>query len=246
VKSNKRIVTPTLDKFEKEQLDQAKFFKDLGLRNIFEKLDTRFRENCERDTMNDFEECQKFQKLHNMCGGEIFYLPDCRWYREVFDLVPKNSIVLDAGAGDLRFSLALATKAKRVYAVEINPKIIGEALQIISYGLPKNVIPICRDVFDMPLPRDVNTIVCIMIHRQHDFPKSWSNNKRIRIIHAEHNGVRNRHKVGKDILYKILNPRICIKNKVKGRANNLAHREICSKVYQATDKVKEYIQGRLY
>jgi SAM-dependent methyltransferase len=247
-KLKKRIAIPEPDEFDKVQLDQAKFFKELGLQKIFEKLDTYFRESCEHDTMDDFEKCRVFQKIHSMRGAEIFYLPDCRWYREVFSHVPANSIVLDAGAGDLRFSLALATKAKRVYAVEINPKVIGEALQIISYDLPKNVIPICRDVFDMPLPRDVNTVVCIMIHRQHAFPKSW-NNRRVQIIHAEHDGVHNKHKVG-TCLYDKIELRNCIREhlvgKIRERAGHPAHLKVRSVLHQIiTTEIKDNIIGNM-
>jgi tRNA G37 N-methylase Trm5 len=121
-----------------------------------------------------------------MRGWEIFYVPDTRWYEEVFKLVQEGSTVLDAGAGDLRFSLALAKKCKMVYAVEINPRVLGPALATIGYRLPKNVVPSCQNVFNMPVPVDVEEIVCIMIHRQHEFPIWWNNHT---VIHAEHSGV---------------------------------------------------------
>ena len=129
-----------------------------------------------------------------MRGGEIFFVPDRRWYPEAFRLIPRGSVVLDAGAGDLRFSLAIATKAKRVYAVEINPKVLGPALDVIGYDLPPGVIPICADVFEWSVPEEVNCIVCLMIHRQHTFPVSWRTRK---IIHAEFKGLKVRNPEGK-------------------------------------------------
>ena len=42
-------------------------------------------------------------------------------YRQTLDWIGADDTVLDIGAGDLRLACRLAQKARRVYAIELNP-----------------------------------------------------------------------------------------------------------------------------
>ena len=174
-----------LELIEQAHINEISFFNKLGLSSVFDRLDADWKDQC--DKYGEFyDKCPNFSASRGILGGEIFFVPDCQYYQTVFDLMPENAIVLDAGAGDLRFAMALSTKVKLVYAVEINPTIIGRALSVIGYDLPINVITICTDCFRYEIPTDVTDISCIMIHRAHKFPKSWLTK---RIVHAEFDGV---------------------------------------------------------
>lgn len=163
--------------------EEVELFASLGLSDIRDRLERDWEQACEEDKE---EGCLEFQASRDMRGGEIFFVPDIRRYKRVFDLIPPGCAILDVGAGDLRFSIALAARAHHVYAIEINPTILGRALSVIGYDLPSNVTAICGDAFALPVPADVDTVVCIMIRRCHDFPAAWSTR---RIVHAEHDGV---------------------------------------------------------
>jgi hypothetical protein len=159
-------------KIKRAEHNEKRLFSRLGLLPVRNRLERAWAASCEGED-DDLDSCVAFQNRHDMRGGEIFFVPDRRYYSQILSRIRPNDVVLDAGAGDLRFSLALAKRASKVYAVEINPKVIGPALGVIGYDLPNNVIPICADVFRWPVPADVTTVVCIMIHRSHDFPVDW-------------------------------------------------------------------------
>ena len=97
------------------------------------------------------------------------------WYsfygKEIYDAVLQNiekaDIVLDIGAGDLRLALRLAQRAKKVYAVEVNPSVLGLALEAIGFVLPRNLMAICANALDYPFPDDVTVAVLLMRHCQH-------------------------------------------------------------------------------
>jgi len=165
-------------KIKRAEYNEKRLFSRLGLRPVRDRLERAWAASCERED-DDLDSCVAFQDRHDMQGGEIFFVPDRRYYGKILSCIRPYDVVLDAGAGDLRFSLALAKRASKVYAVEINPKVIGPALTTIGYDLPSNVIPICADVFRWPVPADVTTVVCIMIHRVHDFPADWLGSRRI-------------------------------------------------------------------
>jgi len=132
--------------------------------------------NIERypPSRKELEEWRKFSRKHDLRGFEGWFLPEHWYYDVVLDNIEPDDVVLDACAGNLALSILLAAKAKRVYAVEVNPNVVADALNIIGYQLPRNLIVIVGNVLDIPLPRDVNTIVLLNIHFQHDFPEEWS------------------------------------------------------------------------
>ena len=134
----------------------------------------------------EIERFAKWAKSRGLAEGEVFFVPETWFYDEVLSLLRTDDVVFDVGAGDLRFALLISEKVRKVYAVEVNPEILGRALQVIGYNLPKNVIPICADAHEFPLPRDVTVITCLMIHRSWDFPREW---RRVRIIYTRRDGV---------------------------------------------------------
>lgn len=155
-------------------------------REIITRLRRRYSIMCSRRP-RDVQVCYRFQKSRGMQGWEIFVVPESMFYEDVLSMVSEDDVVFDVGAGDLRFGIMLSEKVRKVYAVEINPVLLGGSLKTVGYDLPLNVVPICGNAFEMELPRDVTVVTCLMIHRQHEFPESW---KRCRIIYAMHDGVK--------------------------------------------------------
>lgn len=155
-------------------------------KEIISRLDRSFKRKTKRYDHGDHRECTAFQKEHGIEGWEIFFLPEEDNYDDCLSKLSMEDVVFDAGAGDLRFDLMMMECVKKVYAVEINPKILASALRIIKYDMPENLTVICGDAFDMDLPPDVTVVTCLMIHRKREFPDSWKN---VRIISYEMNGV---------------------------------------------------------
>lgn len=153
-------------------------------REIISRLEKSFSRLIKKYDHSDVAECSSFQVLHGMKGYEIWFNPEVTNYDDCLSKLNPDDIIFDVGAGDLRFDLIMAEKVRKVYAVEINPKILASSLRIIKYDMPENLIVICGNAFDMDLPGDVTVVTCLMIHRQHEFPDSW---KKARIISYEMN-----------------------------------------------------------
>ena len=95
---------------------------------------------------------------------EALYAPyDQPTYQVVLDQLKSNDIVLDIGAGDMRLSRQMATIAGKVYAVEINGLVLGQACAARS-PLPSNLIPICADARLLDFPADITVGVLMMRH----------------------------------------------------------------------------------
>ena len=154
---------------------------------IIKRLDRSFTQMLTKVDYSDHKKCTAFQHEHGMKGWEIFYVPEEMYYSSCLDILSRDDVVFDVGAGDMRFDLIMAEKVRKVYAIEINPTITARALNIIRYGLPPNLIAVCGNAFEMDLPSDVTVVTCLMIHRMHEFPESW---KRCRIIYAMPDGVK--------------------------------------------------------
>lgn len=151
---------------------------------IVRKLEEAFCRMVRKDTHRDFKECLAFQALRGMKGMEIWFLPEKDNYEDCLSKLKDYDVVFDVGAGDLRFDLIMAEKVRKVYAVEINPKVLAGAMRIIGYDMPTNLTVICGDAFDMDLPPDVTVVTCLMVHRKHEFPVLW---RLRRIISYERN-----------------------------------------------------------
>ncbi|MEZ4518124.1 MAG: class I SAM-dependent methyltransferase [Chloroflexota bacterium] len=85
-------------------------------------------------------------------------------YREALSHIRPGTIVLDIGAGDLRFARLAASRAGFVYAVERRPELVGAAL---TTDLPANIEVICADARTVAFPDDVDTAILLMRHCIH-------------------------------------------------------------------------------
>lgn len=123
------------------------------------------------------EKEMEFYQRSNTNFISAMYMPHDYQYLEVLKLVDKNDIVIDMGTGDFRLAILLSKRAKKVYALELNPELVSKALNIIKYNLPSNLIVICADWVKFPIPNDVNLIICLC--NSPIMPESWHNYKRI-------------------------------------------------------------------
>lgn len=82
-------------------------------------------------------------------------------YRRALEFVPRGALVLDIGAGDLRFARRMAGQARWVYAVEQRPELTQGA------SLPPNLIAICGDARTLTFPANIDTAVLLMRHCRH-------------------------------------------------------------------------------
>jgi hypothetical protein len=85
---------------------------------------------------------------------------DERTYAAALAPLGREDVVLDIGAGDLRFARRAARVARRVYAVEQNESL----LTAVSSPLPPSLIPICGDAAVLPFPEEVTVAVLLMRH----------------------------------------------------------------------------------
>ncbi len=109
-----------------------------------------------------------FVARHHLIDWEGWWSPyDESVYRFILDRVRPGDVVLDIGAGDLRLALRLAGKVSRVYAIEVNPRVLGPALASIGYALPRNLVAICANALDVPPPPDVTLGVLLVRHCRH-------------------------------------------------------------------------------
>jgi SAM-dependent methyltransferase len=88
-------------------------------------------------------------------------------YDAVLSHIAPEDVVLDIGAGDLRLALRVADRAQKVYAVEVNPLVVAQALDIIGLELPRNLHVVCSNALDLPIPTDVTIAVLLMRHCRH-------------------------------------------------------------------------------
>jgi len=109
-----------------------------------------------------------FAAGHELVGWEGWYSPyDEETYSTVLSHITLDDVVLEIGAGDLRLALAMAERAQRVYAVEVNPLVVGPALETIGLRLPRNLHVMCANALDVPFPPGVTVAVLLMRHCHH-------------------------------------------------------------------------------
>lgn len=101
-------------------------------------------------------------------------LPDSAWeamhayydpptYQAVLDELSPNDIVLEIGAGDLRLARQMARIVQKVYAIEINPDVLGQA-ETERDPTPANLVSICADARALAFPPGITTGVLLMRH----------------------------------------------------------------------------------
>lgn len=118
----------------------------------------------ERGYAEDAEQFENWLNRQSLFGFEYKSTPDVEFYPFVLENLDPDDVVLDLGAGDLRLDILMAERVKKVYAVEVNPILVGRALQIIGYDLPRNLIVICANLFDIEIPKDATVAVILMRH----------------------------------------------------------------------------------
>jgi len=95
---------------------------------------------------------------------EAMYAPyDQGTYQTVLSQLRPDDVILDIGAGDLRLARQMARITRKVYAVEINPRVLDQAFAS-SDPLPENVIPICADARTLEFPSGITTGLLLMRH----------------------------------------------------------------------------------
>jgi hypothetical protein len=80
-------------------------------------------------------------------------------YQAVLERLGPEDIILDIGAGDLRLARQMARIVRKVYAVEIDPRLLDQ-----HDPLPANLLPICADARMLDFPSDITTGVLLMRH----------------------------------------------------------------------------------
>ena len=88
---------------------------------------------------------------------------DAELYAEVLQQIAPDDHILDIGAGDLRLGLQLARRSAKVYALEINWRLLQQAAK----HLPANLNLLVGDARFLPFPKDVTTAVLLMRHCTH-------------------------------------------------------------------------------
>lgn len=108
-----------------------------------------------------------FARSHRLSDWEGWFSPYDDTYALVLQSLAKSDMALDLGAGDLRLALQMAERAWKVYAVEVNPLLVGAALSRIGFELPCNLHVICANALDIAIPPGVTVAVLLMRHCQH-------------------------------------------------------------------------------
>ena len=158
-----------------------------SIKELVAMLKADYAQQCNREQEpGELEAFSIFCDGRDIRGGEYWLMPEDNFYEPALKLLEKADVLFDLGAGDLQFALLASERVKLVYAIEINPTILGRALTLVGLDLPKNVIPICGDGFTYPLPGNVTKIACLMIHRGHDFSEAML---ALPIIWAAHVGL---------------------------------------------------------
>ncbi len=88
---------------------------------------------------------------------------DSQTYALVLDQIAADDIVLEIGAGDLRLSRRMAAKARRVYAVEINPSLCSRGGSELLPNLQLTI----GDARTVLFPQDITLAVLLMRHCTH-------------------------------------------------------------------------------
>ncbi len=81
-------------------------------------------------------------------------------YNAALELIAPNDLVLDIGAGDLRFAKSAAGRARAVFAVE-------RRAELLSTALPPNLFVMCDDALAVPFPQGITVGVLLMRHCRH-------------------------------------------------------------------------------
>jgi predicted RNA methylase len=90
---------------------------------------------------------------------------DLSTYHAVLEMIQPNDVVFDIGAGDLRLARQMLEHAKKIYAVEINRRVLSSGMNQ-SFPDSHCLVPICADARSVEIPSDVSVGVLLMRHCQ--------------------------------------------------------------------------------
>lgn len=85
-------------------------------------------------------------------------------YQAALDLLLPEDVVLDIGAGDLRFAHRAARRVRKVIAVERNRSVLGARNAAEE---PVNLTVVCADALTIPVPEGITAAVLLMRHCRH-------------------------------------------------------------------------------
>lgn len=88
-------------------------------------------------------------------------------YQAALACLRPEDVVLEIGAGDLRFARQMARYVRKVYAIEIQPALVDRAMQSSTGPLPANLIAVLGDARMLPFPLGITTSVLLMRHCTH-------------------------------------------------------------------------------
>jgi hypothetical protein len=110
----------------------------------------------------------RFAGRHDLTGWEGRFSPyDEDVYQAVVGQIRMDDVVFDIGAGDLRLALRMSDRARHVYAIEVNPLVLAQALGDVGLDLPRNLNVICGNAIDFPVPARTTVAVLLMRHCHH-------------------------------------------------------------------------------
>lgn len=81
-------------------------------------------------------------------------------YCAALEMISPDDVVLDIGAGDLRFARRAAARARRVIAIE-------QRAELLAAPCPANLTVLCGDARALPFPPGVTIGVLLMRHCRH-------------------------------------------------------------------------------
>lgn len=83
-------------------------------------------------------------------------------YQDALGYINPDDVVLDIGAGDLRFACRAAAIAEKVYAVELRNPLLDQASA--EGSLPHNLVIVAGDARHIPFPPGITCGVLLMRH----------------------------------------------------------------------------------
>jgi len=103
----------------------------------------------------------------NLIDWEAAWAPyDEPTYRAALRFIEPDDVVLDIGAGDLRFARRAARIARRVIAIERRAELLPfpASHSHTTPPLPSNLAVLCGDALTVPFPSGVTLAVLLMRH----------------------------------------------------------------------------------